>query len=161
MITIELKTHSKWCPEEVTKQVRDHSEAGIDGQAVRAAILLAPDALLRAINKDAIRTLSWSKVIDMADGTKSSLIGFAQEHWRRNVEQDFGLPPTVTPVSFEQLATQAGCLDAFQVHAVAHPEFAPVSALQGLRPGLEGAGFLIVLDHRQTRAIDGDTFADR
>ena len=114
LVLVEIKTHSAWEPSSVSAQMADQSASALDGVRVTAALLLAPDTLLRRLRSpSSVLTLPWRTLLKTAEAIDhpTRILQLAREHWSRTVERDFGLPGPA--VSFTDLASQTACLVAF------------------------------------------------
>lgn len=114
VVLVEIKTHSRWIPADVAKQISDQGNASLGGERVRHAVLLAPGLLLRRLSAYDIPKLLWLDVLRAADNIEqpSRVVQLARVHWSQNVETDFGLPASTTVMPLDTVAAQAGCLVA-------------------------------------------------
>jgi hypothetical protein len=121
---IELKTHNRWEPKDVARQVRDQGERAMarGTSRVRGSMLLAPERLCRRVKEaDAqVRAVTWPQLLAglRAIPSPSPLTRLAISHLEQNMERPAGLDRTLTLEQFEQATTTVACLRQFIVDCI-------------------------------------------
>lgn len=117
-VLVEIKTHTRWTPAKVERQMIAQRGSRLHREPVREAVLLAPGPLLRRVVVPDCPKLPWQEILRAVDGIEnpSQIVRLSSAHWSGDVARDYGLPASFNPLSFDTAAAYIGCIVAF-LHA--------------------------------------------